>query len=322
MATLEPTYPENLYKSAEGYAQIMQWYESAIVRLPFPVESHFVETRYGQTHMLTCGDPAAPPLLLVQGYGASAPLWHKQLADFAQHYRVVALDIVGQPGKSAPTLPGLFGDGYAQWMVDVLDALEIEQADVAGVCLGGWIVMKLAAYAPERLKRAVMLSPVGIASFKIYVRSGIPLVLNLGRDMDAAGLRLLRMTFTPPGSGLQFDRELARAFVPVLRHYRVGVVAGIGSGTPSPRELWAGTRALVKFVRGEPASTLRKIAVPTLLLVGEHEAIYNPRAAVRRAQRHIPNVIAEIIEGTGHATIYDRPDVVNPRILHFLKEGV
>jgi pimeloyl-ACP methyl ester carboxylesterase len=314
-------YPRHLYKSAEGYAAVMDWYESALARLPIPCETTILPTRFGDTHLLLAGDRAAPPLVLIQGYGASAPLWKKQLPDFARHYRVIAPDVPGFPGRSAPQVMNIFGDDYAAWAVDLLDQLGIERAPVAGVCFGGWIGMRVAAYAPERVEKLVLLSPVGIARFKIYVRSGIPLVINFGRDMEAAGLRLLRMAFTPPGSGLTFDRDLARAFVPILKHYRVGVIAGIGSGKPSPRELRNGTRALFRFVRSERKAVLRSIAAPTLLLVGQHEAIYDPHAAVARAEKYIPNVTAEIVARSGHATIYDRPDYVNPRILEFLTGG-
>lgn len=315
------TYPDHLYKSPEGYAEVMDWYDTTASSLPLVVESRFVETHLGRTHALVMGPQAAPPLVLVQGYGGSAPLWHRQLPDFAQEYRVYALDLPGQPGYSAPVVPGLFGDTYARWMVDVLDGFGLERAHIAGVCLGGWIALKLGAYAPQRFERAVLLSPVGIARFKVYIRSGVPLVLNFGRDTTAAGKRLLRMAFSPPKSGLPFNRDVARAFLPVIRHYRIGALAGVGDDGRSLSDMFNGTRALLKFVRGEPASTLRAVEVPVLLLVGEFESVYDPVRAVQRVEQHMPHAIAEVVPGTGHAAIYDKPAEVNPRILRFLREG-
>lgn len=310
--------PLSLYKSAEGYAAIQAWYDEALRRLDVPYEARFVETRCGRTHLLQMGDPAAPPLVLVQGYGASAPLWYKQFRDFAARYRVYALDTNGHPGRSDPTPPSMLKDGYVDWLLDVLDALEVERTSLAGVCLGGWIALRLGIRAPERVHKLVLLSPVGLARFKVYVRSGIPLILNLGGDLEAAGQRLLVNAFTPPGSNLTFDRQLARALMLAIKYYRVGRAVGFTGERPTPRELWHGLQALLYFVRGEPISELRKLSVPALLLVGEYEAIYNPRKAVAKAQRAIPHLQAEIVPGTGHAAMYDRPDYVNARVLRFL----
>lgn len=314
--------PISLYKSPAGYAAMQAWYAEATAALPVAVASQYVPTRYGSTHMLTAGDPTAPPLVLVSGYGGSAPLWHKQIADFAAHYRVYALDTVGHPGKSAPITPPLLTDGYVDWLDDVLDGLGHDRVRLGGVCLGGWIVLRYGIRRPQRVDRAVLLSPVGIGRFKIYVRSGIPLILNMGNadDLEAAANRLLLHAFTPPGSNLTFDRQLARAMLLTMRHFRIGRIVGFENDRPSVRDLRRGGRALLRFVQGEPSRELAKFQRPALLLIGEHEAIYNPYAALKKAVRAMPHLHAEIVPGTGHAAIYDRPDYVNPRVIDFLSE--
>ncbi len=312
-----------LYKTPDGYDALMRWYDQTVAALPIPTESRTVETRAGSTHMLVMGNPDSPqpPLVMFQGFGASAPLWKNQVQDFSRDYRIYAVDVPGHPGKSAPTVLSLLDDSYAQWVVDLLDALKLERVHLVGVCLGGWIAMKAAAYAPDRVEKLVLLSPVGLAAFKVFVRSGVPLIMNFGRENDEAGRRLMRMAFTPPGSGLQFDRDVAKALMLVIKHYDIAALAGFDGSRLSPRDFWIAGRTLMKFVRAESVSELQKISAPTLLLVGEHEAIYNPHAAVRRAQRGIRTLHAEVVPGTGHATIYDRPDYVNPRVLRFLADG-
>lgn len=310
----------SIYRSDAGQQAILDWYDSAVERLGVPVESQYIDTPYGRTHMLLSGPEDAPPLVLVQGYGGSAPLWHKQLADFARVRRVYALDTVGMPGRSEPRPLSLLDDAYTRWLLAVFDALGLDRPDVAGVCLGGWIVLRLGIDAPQRVRRAVLLSPVGLARFKIYLRSGVPLILNMGDEARAEryGQRLLVNAFTPPGSNLRFDRELARAMLLSVKYFDVGVAAGLLGERARPLELWTALRVMLRFVRSEPIAALRRFEVPGLLMVGEYEAIYNPQQALRRAQRAIPDLQAEIVPGTGHAAIYDRPDYVNPRILDFL----
>lgn len=315
--------PKSIYKTPEGERDFQAWYDSALNDLDIEFESRTIQTSFGKTHMLVAGDEAAPPLVLVQGYGGSAPLWHKQYADLVRQHRVYALDTVGMPGRSAATPMSLLDASYTRWLVEVFDVLELNQPDVMGVCLGGWIVLRLGIDAPERIRKAVLLSPVGLARFKIYVRSGVPLILNMGdaEKSEKYGQRLLLHAFTPPGSNLQFDRKLAKAMLLAVKHFDVGTAAGLINERPRWQELWTATRVLGRFVRHEPASELREFGVPALLLVGEYEAIYNPQAAVRHATTHMPNVRAEIVPNTGHAAIYDRPDYVNPRILSFLSDG-
>lgn len=312
-----------IYTSPEGERAVNQWYDSALKGLGVPFTSRYVSTRYGQTHLLEMGDSTAPPLVLIAGYGGSAPLWHKQARDFAQAYHVFALDTPGMPGKSDPTPLSLLGDDYTQWLTDVLDALNLDAPNIAGVCLGGWVVMRFGIEQPHRIRRAVLLSPVGLARFKVYMRSGIPLVLSLGDEKrrEKYGQRLLINAFTPPGSNLTFDRQLARAMTLAVKYFDVGVAAGIHGERSRVTELWTALRVLLRFVRSEPLSELARFQVPALLLVGEHEAIYNPQTAVKRATQAIPDIRAEIVPATGHAAIYDRPDYVNPRILAFLSES-
>jgi pimeloyl-ACP methyl ester carboxylesterase len=311
-------YDPFLYRSAEGYAVLERWYDEALRAFRVPITTRFVPTRFGETHVICAGAESAPPLVLIHGYGAGSPLWRQQIEGLAAYYRLYAPDCVGQPGKSATQPPSLLDDGWSHWLQDVLDGLGVQRAAVAGACLGGWIVMRFAAFAPERISHAILLSPVGIAPFRVYWRSGVPLVLNLRNDPTSAGQRLMRMVFAPPRSGLKFNREVFYALSLVVKHYNAGALAGM-SAKPNLRETLRGARALLKFVRGEPKHVLRSVRVPTLLLVGQHEGIFDARRAVRRAKRHMPHLHAEILPNVGHAAIYDAADQVNLRIHQFLQ---
>lgn len=315
-------YSPFLYRSEAGYQILQKWYDDTIATFKVPLSSRYVSTRYGQTHTLVAGDEGAPPLVLVSGYGAGAPLWREQIEYFAASRRVYAVDNVGQPGRSAPNVPDLLDDSWPHWLNDVFDALEIEHPEMAGVCLGGWVGMRYAALYPDRLRRLILLSPVGIAPFKIYWRSGVPLILNMRNNPDAAGQRLIRMVFMPPNRNInpnKFHKEVLRALSLVVKHYNAGALAGM-SAKPNLAEIGRGTRALLKFVRGESRKTLAKIQTPTLLIIGEHEAIFDPHKAAKRAQKLMPMVQVEIVSDASHAAIYDRADWVNERITRFLKD--
>jgi pimeloyl-ACP methyl ester carboxylesterase len=65
---------------------------------------------------------------------------------------------------------------------------------------------------------------------------------------------------------------------------------------------------------------LRQIHTPVLLLIGDHEVIYKPEDAIRRATRLLAGLKAEIIPNANHIAEYTASDFVNAKILEFLAD--
>jgi pimeloyl-ACP methyl ester carboxylesterase len=65
---------------------------------------------------------------------------------------------------------------------------------------------------------------------------------------------------------------------------------------------------------------LQQVKVPVLLLIGERSVIYNPKSALQRATRLIPNIKAEIISGASHGLNMEQAEIVNEHILQFLSQ--
>jgi pimeloyl-ACP methyl ester carboxylesterase len=64
---------------------------------------------------------------------------------------------------------------------------------------------------------------------------------------------------------------------------------------------------------------LRGIQVPTLLLIGQQEVLYDPSAALERARRLIPNFEGELIPRSSHDMTISQHEIVDRRVLEFLK---
>lgn len=310
-----------LYKSAEGYRAIMDWYDDALKTIDCEFESRFVRTRFGHTHMLVAGPEDGEPLILIPGVAGCAPLWRRQLPAFSRHFRVYALDIVGQPGRSDPNPPSFLNDDYVDWLVDVLDGLQIERAHFAGTSVGGWVVLKMGITAPERVRKIVMLSPTGVSHAKLPVRIWITRVLNKRKDANALEDDLTAKSVaskSPGGSFGTFDRQLARLMALCTRHYRVDRSIGVYDEATQRVHMPTGLRVLRRFFLSEPRSVLKRFAPPGLLVFGEHEVLYDPYKISRRARKLIPHLETDVIEGAGHAAIYDKPDEVNSLIIDYL----
>jgi pimeloyl-ACP methyl ester carboxylesterase len=65
---------------------------------------------------------------------------------------------------------------------------------------------------------------------------------------------------------------------------------------------------------------LRAIRVPTLLLIGEHERMYQPHALLKLAQQRMPQLQGAIVEGADHIAAMAQPGDVNDRIIRFLRQ--
>ncbi len=320
---IDPTILK-MYKSLDSYEKMKHFYDDALAKYPVAHESVYVSTRFGKTHALVMGPADAPPLLMLQGLAGSAVLWHQQVAPFSQHFRLYALDTVGQPGRSAPNAPSIFGSGYTDWLVDVLDGLKLPKAHMIGVSLGSWAIIELGIAHPARLDRAVLLSPMGLARGKMNVRRWIPNPTRRNRaDDDALTDQLQERSFSPTDGGTRekFDRQLARAMALATKHYRVDLAMGIQENTGRIGKAVAMTRTMLKFMAPTSAAHLRQFRNQGMLIIGEHDSLYDAQKAAARARELMPQLRVEVIPNAGHAAIYERPDEVNAMIVDYLREG-
>ena len=148
-----------VYKTEAGGQEVRERYAQTLRDWPVPYEHRRVATREGETFVVVCGPEDAPPLLLFHGSGTNAAMWTGDVAVWAEHFRVHAVDMIGEPGLSAPARPPLDSEAYARWLDDVLDGLEVTRAAVVGASLGGWLALDYATRRPDRVSCLALLCP-------------------------------------------------------------------------------------------------------------------------------------------------------------------
>ena len=307
-----------LYKSAEGQQAMTKWYDSLVGKFEVPCESLFVPTRFGNTHMFATGSLAAEPIILVQGLSASAPLWRYQLRDLGKQFRVYALDIVGQPGRSDPITPSFLDNSFSLWLQDVLDELDINRAHFGGISVGGWLAMRFGLFAPERVKKLFLSAPSGLKMARLPVKIWFNNWVRKPKEIDALADSLTAKSHSPKSKGGAYDQQIARAMALATKHYRVDRSLGIYNEKTGRVNFWAGLQVLRKFFLPMPDRELRGLKMPAFILLGENETLYSPHSAVKRVQRLIPNVQTRIFPNVGHTLLYDIPEEANALIADFL----
>lgn len=265
-----------IYKSSEGERLIRERYQAFLKYWPVPNEQIHVPTRQGSTFVVISGPKDAPPLLLLHGGAANSAMWMGEVAAFARAFRVYCIDMIGEPGLSAPARPSLASDAYAEWLDDVLGHLGIGRASIVGVSLGGWLGLDYAIRRPERVERLAVLCPGGIGRQKV----GIVFVTLLSRIFGGWGKRKLMERIlgrapvdpTPP----------VKAFIDFIalihRHFR--------------------TRMVKLPVFSDKA--LRDLSAPVLAIVGGRDVLLDSTQTKQRLEQHAPGAQVVYLPEAGH----------------------
>jgi pimeloyl-ACP methyl ester carboxylesterase len=246
-------------------------------------------------HIVERGEAGAGrvPLILLHGFPSNSFAWRPVAERLAEHTRTVAIDTVGF-GYSTRTLRrGLDPDSHVDRVARVMDALGIQQADLAGHSFGGGLAQRFAVRHPDRLRRLVLVAPVDAAR-RLPLSDGSLLSLFGAMLLPALARRIVAraMREVASGSGLAAD-EIAHGYVDPL--------------------LLPGTRRVLRrFVRAVAAAEgidPSRIAAPTLVIVADRDRIVAPWVQRALAAR-IPGAQLAEVTGAGHTVQMERPDEV------------
>ena len=157
-----------IYRSEKSKERILDSYDRLLTAWDVPVEQMDVKTRYGMTHVNAAGAANLPPLVLLHGVGDdSALMWVYNIRALSEKMRVYAIDTIGGPGRSVPDENYQRGMDDTLWLDDVLDALKLERACLAGVSHGGYLTQLYCLKRPERVVKCVCMAcsvPIGNGS--------------------------------------------------------------------------------------------------------------------------------------------------------------
>jgi pimeloyl-ACP methyl ester carboxylesterase len=237
-------------------------------------------------HVDVVGD--GPFVLLTHGFGASSHMFASTVEALAPDHRVVTWDLRGHGRSGHLDDPMLYSAALAvEDMVAVLDAAGAEQAVVLGHSLGGYLSLALHCTHPERVA-ALVLVGTGPGYRNDEGRAGWNrLADRYAKDLDERGL-----------DGLPGSDEL-RADV-----------------HPTAVGLAHAARGILRQHDSSVLASLPTIAVPTLVVVGEHDKPFRNSSEYMAAK--IPGAELVVIEGAGHGPPVSHPEEFNAVLRHFL----
>lgn len=155
---------KSLYKNPEAKQILMNLYDSKMDSLGLGYEDLYLDTFAGETHVIKTGDDSKPPIVLLHGINAGAPVAIEPLKELAEDYLIYAIDTIGQATKSAQTRLDLANNDYGKWLSEMFDQLGIEKASVVAASYGGFLLQKLIISNPEKVSKAIFVVPAGFGN--------------------------------------------------------------------------------------------------------------------------------------------------------------
>ncbi len=259
-----------------------------------------IETSVGLIGIAKAGDGPATPVLFLHGVGSDKSAWRDQLAYFGTRRRAIAIDYPGY-GESE-CVASATHDDFARAALATLDALQIECAHVCGLSLGGVVAIAMHALAPTRCASLVLAD-----SFAAHP------------DGPAIHERSVAASHGMP------MREMAEARAPLLlgasanEAIRAEVIATMAAIDPAAFRIGAAAVWLA-----DQKDRVAAIDVPTLIIVGEEDAV-TPPALSRGLADHAGSaapvrrpVTLSTIPDAGHLTNLEQPETFNKMVDQFL----
>jgi 3-oxoadipate enol-lactonase len=247
------------------------------------------------------------PVILLHGFPLNADMWRPQLEQVPDGWRMIAPDLRGfGPASEVPAgAAALTMDDFADDVGAFLDTLEIAEAVIGGLSMGGYVTFALARRAPERF--------TGMILADTKPQADTP----EGRE----GRRKMIELVHARGATAVADQMLPKLVGSTSQETRPHVAARVREMIEStPVEAIVGA---IEAMLSRPDSTpdLSTISWQTLVIVGAEDVI-TPLADAEAIQSGIPRSRLVVLPAAGHMSNLETPDTFSRALVDFLQSNL
>ena len=262
-----------------------------------------VETTHRRVRVLEAG--GGWPVVLLHAFPLAADMWRAQLEAVPDGWRFIAPDLAGFGGEDPANTADPSMDGYADDIVALLDALEIERAVIGGLSMGGYVTFALFRRASERFS--------GMLLADTRTAADTP-------DGRTARRAMSELVKTQGPSGVA-DQMMAKLLGPTTRASRPHV-------EPEVRRLIMantvrGIDDAIHAMMGRPdsAALMERISVPTLVVVGEEDML-TPVSDSESIHAAIDRSHLVVLPEAGHLSNLEVPEEFSEVLENFLTSNL
>ncbi len=235
-------------------------------------------------------DLTKPSVMFVHGASLDHTVWTLPARHFARHGRnVLAVDLPGHGLSEGSYLPEI--SQYADWLVEVLDALDISKTALVGHSMGSLVTLECAARHPDRIRALAM------------VGTSVPMpvteqLLNAACNDPYSAMELLTAW------GHSTDAHFGGNETPGM--WMIGGLLRLFE-RGRPGALFNDLNACNNYKNGLTAAS--NVKCPALLILGEHDQLTPARFAKQLAVQ-IENSRTVLLDRTGHTIMSEKPDAL------------
>lgn len=239
---------------------------------------------------------AGPPVVLVHGYPLDGAMWSGVARVLAAKFRVLKPDLPGRGETAAPSAGTM--EDYADFLEAILGQLEAP-AGLAGFSMGGYAALALARRRPEKL-RALALVDTRAAADDEAGRARRDEAIATARASGTGPIAeaMLPKLLSPLSQG---NRDLTERVRRIMMRQK-------------PETIVADLTAIRD--RADARPWLPEIAIPTLAVVGEQDAL-TPLSDAAAMAEAIPGARLSTVPGAGHLAPMERPGAVAGALVEF-----
>lgn len=252
-------------------------------------------------HFVERGERGAEAIVFLHGFPLDHTMWQHQLDALSAHYRCLAPDLRGFGSSPLPSEGSSWTmDDLADDVVALLDKLRIEQATFCGLSMGGYIAFALWRNHRGRIRRLILADTKATADTP-QAKANRQRQAELVR---AQGVAPLADEMVPKLLSPDKQATLSDSLRQMILRAR-------------PETVLAALPALAE--RPDMSERLGEITVPTLIVVGEDDAL-SPISDAQLMYDRLPNAQLVIIPSAGHMSPFEEPEAFNRAVLEFMRD--
>jgi pimeloyl-ACP methyl ester carboxylesterase len=239
---------------------------------------------------------AGRAVLLIHGHPFNRTMWAPQVDFLKAKRRVVVPDLRGYGRSSLPaaTCRETRLETFAADTLAVMDALGIRTCALAGLSMGGQIVLEMYRQAPDHIETLLLADTFAGLDTAERKQLRFTTADRLDRDGMQAYAREELTKMITPANAAQFP-DIAAHVMEMMTTTPPGGAAAALRGRAERRDY---------------LPLLRDIRVPTVVVVGREDA-YTPVSLAEQLRDNIPGATLEVIDGAGHMPNLERAAAFN-----------